>query len=128
MRTKFESESQLSPIYEKDLSCWATVRPRFPSTEYSTSQISGRRLFSGRNGNLLTPQTQTLDPQLTRYSNFRQRVETDTRDLLSHLDIRERVHCNLRNRDIRNACGKGQVRHDHIPHMPVQKSRRADFL
>src|SRR5437879_13756645 len=49
-------------------------------------------------------------------------------DLLGHLDIRERVHCNLRNRDIRNACGKGQVRHDHIPHMPVQKSRRADFL
>src|SRR5437588_1790972 len=103
----------------RDLSCWATVRPRFPSTEYSTSQISGRRLFSGRNGNLLTPQTQTLDPQPTRQSNLWQRVETDTRDPLSHLDIRERMHSNLRKRDVRNACRERQVRHNHVSHVPV---------
>src|SRR5690242_13552358 len=102
-KTRFGSEFQPFLIWARDGSCWLMARRRFPSTEYSTLWTCDRRLLSGRNGNLFTPQPQPLDPQPTWRPDLGQRIEQDPGDLLGHLHIRHRMLGDLRNGEIGGA-------------------------
>src|SRR3989304_4955179 len=112
-------------MLERDGSSWATVRPRFRSTESSTSGM--RSQPCGRNGRHI-PKAQACCPQNASSPELPVDLKLHSRQQLRHLHVREGVLSHPGQGNLGGPVCKSHERNDHVSHMPVQEGPRLYFF